>query len=43
MYRGMRADEHVRPHLVVLCKEKLRLHRGALLELAARARLRPAA
>jgi hypothetical protein len=43
MYRGMRADEHVRPHLVVLCEEKLRLHREALLELAAQARLRPAA
>jgi hypothetical protein len=43
MYRGMRADEHVRPPLAVLCDEKLRLHREALLELAAQAQLRPAA
>ena len=43
MYRGMREDERLRPQLAPLCEEKLRLHREALLRLAADGPLRRAA
>jgi hypothetical protein len=35
MYRGMRGDQGLRPQQALLCAEKLRLHREALLRLAA--------
>jgi hypothetical protein len=43
MYRGMRDDERVRPQLAPLCAEGLRLHREALLRLAAAGPVRRAA